>query len=526
MPIYFVMSDEKDKSTPGADTKPLESDAPKQPKKAGRPSGMGERRLALLRAQRVATDALLPINPELLARIKQRAKDGKYGTPNEFLNDIKNDPGLFSYCLKQAYEEARKIDPSARAWDYLEAATVERLTKLLPSSASRASPHTLETASELQAKQMQQALIAVTTLSELGKSSEIDPLLLFSSACLRQLGLGLIAWNFPRAYEAAMETPAKNDIEVEHHIANILGYSPSSLGLAIVKQWGLHNEINHLLSSRDGSNTESTTDTKFAQLRQLCETSEALACAFDPDHYPTAIDKLPEIEMSINAVLGPEGMKNLQGQIDEVWGDFVSAAPDKLRTSLSTKKRVKRELPAFAKKLLQDNATIKRCNPQLQEGLHLVYQEMLENQVSVASLSILLGEVVPNAGIQRGAIYVRDMSTTDTLKLQTVFGDVPREAFRPAYQIATEAIIDPLQAAIRSGRSMRGQAMRDGTEILYFAGVINSSSISRGVLYLESDRESYLKDREDSLAVFRTLNSALTDALQLGAQVGKSLLKK
>jgi hypothetical protein len=373
---------------------------------------------------------------------------------------------------------------------------------------------------------MQQALIAVTTLSELGKSSDIDPLLLFSSACLRQLGLGLIAWNFPRAYEAAMETPAKDDIEVEHRIANILGYSPSSLGLAIVKQWGLHNEINVLLSSRDGSNIEKPSEQKFARLRELCETSEALACAFDPDHYPTAIDKMPEIEKSINSVLGPEGMKNLQGQIDDVWGQFVSAAPDKLRTSLSTKKRLKRELTGFAKKLFQENGTLKRCNPMLQEGLHLVYQEMLENQVSVASLSILLGEVVPNAGIKRGAIYVRDMATNDTLKLHTVFGDLPRDAFRPAYQIASEAIIDPLQAAIRSGRPMRGQTMRDGTEILYFAGVISSANLSRGVFYLESDRESYLKDREDSLSVFKTLTTALTDALQLGAQVGRGVLKK
>ncbi len=521
-----MMSEDKDKLGDDRPDTTGDTSAPVQPRKAGRPSGLGERRLALLRAQRVATEALMPINPDLLANIKQRARDGKYTTPAEFLNDIKNDPGLFSYCLKQAYEEARKIDSSARAWDYLEAATVERLTKLLPSSAARASPHALESASELQAKQLQQALIAVTTLSELGKTSEIDPLLLFSSACLRQLGLGLIAWNFPRAYEAAMETPAKDDIEVEHRIANILGYSPSSLGLAIVKQWGLHNEINVLLSARDGSNTEQPSEAKFAKLRQLCETSEALACAFDPDHYPTAIERMPEIEMSINSVLGPDGMKGLQTQIDEAWSQFVSAAPDRLRTSLSTKKRVKRDLPEFAKKLFLENTTIKKCNPMLQEGLHLVYQEMLENQVSVASLSILLGEVLPNAGVKRGAIYIRDMATTDTLKLHTVFGDIPRESFRPAYQIASEAIIDPLQAAIRSGRPMRGQTMRDGTEILYFAGIISSASISRGVFYLESDRDSYLKEREDSLSVFKTVTGALTDALQLGAQANRGLLKK
>jgi hypothetical protein len=73
---------------------------------------------------------------------------------------------------------------------------------------------------------------------------------------------------------------------------------------------------------------------------------------------------------------------------------------------------------------------------------------------------------------------------------------------------------------------MRGQTMRDGTEILYFAGVISSANLSRGVFYLESDRESYLKDREDSLSVFKTLTTALTDALQLGAQVGRGVLKK
>src|SRR5262249_37415849 len=148
---------------------------------------------------------------------------------------------------------------------------------------------------ELQALRFRESLLSASAAEILASKNAIDPEDGFSCGLLRQLGLTLIAWNYPRVYNRAMECITPNE-GLDFQLQKVLGFSPSLLGLTFAQRWNLSDEILVALGDRKKRFSVSASERSDSgaqhvgeMLSKICEVSEALARANDPEHYPTAL---------------------------------------------------------------------------------------------------------------------------------------------------------------------------------------------------------------------------------------------
>ena len=140
---------------------------------------------------------------------------------------------------------------------------------------------------------VQEIRLAETTLSrvvtsKLASKAQVSKNLSNSTSLLRQLGLSLIAWNYPRVFEKIWL--AKNaDTSIDSEIRKILGFSPSMLAHSVVKSW----EINKLFESvvkedPNETNLKKENNDLALYLLTVCRVGESFSRALNPRVYNSA----------------------------------------------------------------------------------------------------------------------------------------------------------------------------------------------------------------------------------------------
>ncbi len=206
-------------------------------------------------ANKYVSDAWFPIDPALLARIQNNLYAGKYDNNRDrLITDLKQDTALYLFCLRRLAELA-SMDPDASSF----ARSPQLLFKDAPlphfRDALAVQPHGVsthhqdETKSE-HAKCCEQAVVAATAAEALSKSFELDDADAYSCALLRQLGITLIAWNYPHVYNRVITgiLPGQNPDEL---LGKMLGFSPQLLALTVAREWKLAPEILRGMGDRD-----------------------------------------------------------------------------------------------------------------------------------------------------------------------------------------------------------------------------------------------------------------------------------
>ena len=493
------------------------------------------------RAFRHVSNGWLPPQKEVLEKVRCHLNAGKYDEHRERLtSDLKEDFALYMYCLrelsaaieKERSEGARFRDPQETGGQKLtpheifERASFETLKSILLKPDSEISSHSISDMSDLQARRFRESIISASAAEVLAGRNAIDPEMGFSCGLLRHLGLTLIAWNYPRVYSRAMESITQNE-GLDYQLQKVLGFSPSLLGLSFARKWNLSEDILLALGDRRKRNqvgsaparlvaekSESSSKQVGELLCKICEVSEALARANDPEHYPTALRDWEEAEEAIAAQLGPQGIQLIFDKAQDHCKQYLKNAPELQGFTETTvlKERIVDSQYAAAK--LEKNIHLKSCPPELKDKLTKLYFQLKPNKILKKNIRTLVFEIIPAAGFLRGCIFMLEPASR-LLAPSIKLGEMPADRCRPIKLSSALSHFDLVSSAFSLKSPLREEGVsRDGRKTLMMACSIGQAA-SMGVLYLETAENFAADIGADPMPVFRAIRQTLCDCLNL-----------
>ncbi len=458
-------------------------------------------------------DSWIPINKELLEKIQEGLSQGLYELDLDLLvSEIKSDFGLFSFCLKELSqtkrgETSRPLDENLV--DFLRKNGLDRLKNILLGQKIKEAVGYCQSnpAAEMR---ISECIISTTTAELLSERQNIDPEIGYSCAVMRQLGLSLIAWNYPGVFKRVTSSRKADRLDVE--LSKLLGFSPAMLGLMLARKWKLSPVILHAMGEGSSEKIEQTD-----MIVKLCEAGEALARANNPKIYPTAQKDWDSCRTYIEAYLGSEGITLVQERVKENALHYASTLPGVFERTQHI--NPERELEIFQKnQRLSTNSYLNACPVGLRNKFEQLYRQLDSSKIEKENVNLLANIIIPLAGFQSGCVYLIDPGTmmlmprlkinqndiSEYQPLKVGFGSFDTIGMDPI-QIAWSCISpiisesDPIEGLHNGGRR-------------YIASSIGEKK-KAGVLYLELADRRFMGG--DPLICFKAIKRALEDTLNL-----------
>jgi hypothetical protein len=442
------------------------------------------------------------MNPDVLKRVRDGLAAGIYEKDfNALMNDLKADFALFTFMVKELSQKAvvGGVDQVTinNPIELIRWGGLKGVSEVLAEQQKIPSVHSLQWSEPFQVQRLRETAIIATTVSVLSEKKNLDPELGFSRGVIREIGLNLIAWNYPSVYTKVLEslTATKN---LDDELAKELGFTPALLGMRLLRP---DKTTDSTLESSDGDG--------WATYDELCEVGEALARAENPETYPSAENDWQHAKAFLSTTLGDDAISIIRDQavenskhyrktLPEVFGSIAEFNPE---SKIEKHRRVARAL---------DPKFLQFCPEHVQAALKQLYSEMNEESVNKALVGKLLKEVVPDAGFSGGCVFVVDPSSL-SLRPRTMIGKVQMRTI-------TNVALEPGDAAVSALSSAEPIiAFPDSPVAAPLAGIYSALGARKkiGVLYLETSKNVSPKPSEETLGVFQVIRKALCDALLL-----------
>lgn len=443
-----------------------------------------------------------PMNPDVLKRVRDGLAAGTYENDfNNLFNDLKADFALFTFIVKELSQRA-VVEGVGQATinnpiELIRWGGIKGIQDILAEQQKIPNVHSLHWSEPFQVQRLRETAIIATTASVLSEQKNLDPELGFSRGVIREIGLNLIAWNYPTVYSKVLEnlTPEKN---LDDELAKELGFTPALLGMRLLRPDKASESVLQ----------ESDTD-GWATYDELCEVGEALARAENPETYPSAENDWNHAKTFLSSTLGEnaitiirdqaaENSKHYQKTLPEVFGSISEFNP---QSKIEKHRRVTRAL---------DPNFLQYCPEHVQAALKELYSEMTDESVNKALVGKLLKDVVPDAGFSGGCVFVVDPSSL-SLRPRTMIGKVQMRTI-------TNVALEPGDAAVSALSSQDPIiALPESPMAAPLAGIYSALGARKkiGVLYLETSKNVTPKPSEETLGMFQVIKKALCDALLL-----------
>ncbi len=475
------------------------------------------------RACRYVTDLWFPANPQLVSNLRKTLEHGPDQTKLEdSLLLVGEDFSLFMYALKEMAkllsEEGIAIPKGSSPTEILRLGGFERLQKIFSESDDNLSRHFFDGMGDLQVSRMREAMVSASASAHLAAAQKENSELGFFGGLLRQLGLTLIAWNYPSVYQRAA-TAVKDGKTFDQAITEILGFSPTMLAFGLAHEWQLPEELLFALDEEgasfdyDALDAEMETNAVGASLRELCRIGEALARANEPEVYPSARHDWDFARNAITEKLGAEGIATIREALREKCAHYEVSVPSFFRGGFILDPEV------LINRATSDDAKVKnpfilKCRPHLQERLLEVYRNLADGQSVQALLRKIAQDIVPAAGFSAGTVFTVD-PTQDSLM--------------PQLRIATTVCHDaaPVPCTIDEHKDFVALAYQDSKPIARIVGTAGGLEMAQlgvvigysqrvGVLYLEMPKVAFKNSESENLSYLKAIAVAITDVLHLG----------
>jgi hypothetical protein len=475
----------------------------------------------LQRAIQHTSQHWFPINPEVLYSIREGLDSGAFELDLTFLiTSLKQDFALFTYCIKELLPIATRQGASSQICSdpiqLLRWAGVARIKSILGSDRQTPSTHSLDRCEPFLVHRLTETGLAASAAQVLATARELDGDTVFCHGVVRQIGLNLVAWNYPSVYSRVIRS-LSSSATLDDALAQELGFSPALLAMRFFRP-----TIDE--TSADGRKIVTT----WATYDTLYSVGEALTRANSPDIYPTAERDWTQAQKFLDRSLGPQGIELIkkrtlentaiyQRELTELFTQISSFAPEE---------KVKRYRKGLRSK---DNQYLKYCPPLLQSALEALYGEMPSGEVSKLAIEKLVKQLFPQAGFTGGCVYVID-PTSMTLAPRVSFGKLALRTLR-ALPLQADAgrAIGPLVSEVitthmRSAKDLALAALacdqplversnsESDTAVGALCGVIGKKR-KVGVMYLELPEKTLDKDNQLTLNIFKALRQTLCDAL-------------
>ncbi len=485
----------------------------------------------LQRAMEHVSTAWLPPHEEVLCKIQSRLASGVYDSAKgKLTEDLKEDFALYMYCLRELTEqvdeakqeqEAIKRSPS----EIFETADIEKFKTILDKSRSQISTHSLDEMSELQALRFRESMLSAATAEALSSSVDVNPETGFSCGLLRQLGLTLISWNYPRVYKRAVETLQENT-SLDAGLKRTLGFTPTLLGLGFARKWNLSDDIlsamgekKTIVSHSSGAFkavTDSTlsSESAGATLAKICEVGEALARANNPEHYPSALSDWETAKEAIVNSLGPDGIQTIYDKTQERLTFYAARAPEV--QGFAEAKDIKERIvdSQYAVRLLEKNHYLKSCPEEFQREIKALYQKFRPNKILKSNIEYLVKTIVPMTGFNTGALFMYEPEAR-ALSPAVKIGEATQKKLRTVRIHSHLAQFDLIASAYSLKSPLREESIGDnGEPYTLYAGAIGTVT-PIGVLYLECKPGESEFPGGDPMILFKVLRHCVGDCLNV-----------
>ena len=466
-----------------------------------------------------------PFNPAVLTQLENGFKEGTFSKDgDDLLNVLKQDFALFTYLIKELIPVASGQHVTPRIMcnpvELLKWAGPEKIRSIVFSDKGLPSAHSLNNSEGFQAARLRETAIVATTAEVLSEKKKLDPNFGFCRGVLREIGLNLIAWNYPLLYSRIMKAVPENS-SLEEELTRELGFSPSVLAMRIITPSNVNMDSPEVTSINK----------ELAVYDDLCEVGEALAQADNPSVHPQAARKWAAAQQHLEQAGGPEVLATIQSRAvsnsKSYSAEMDSAFPSP--SDFNPEKRLATHRQAIR---VTENRYVRYCSEEVRDAIQALYAAMPADVVDRAILERLIKEVIPKAGFTGGCVFVMNPSEM-TLTPRTVIGKVRGRAIstialRPLTVIGLdlsfseteiiEAATDHEDAIANAFACVQPIIEQDREQLNEGLTLISSSLGGRrriGVLYLEKPLQEGSEPNNSTLATFKALRQALCDALHI-----------
>jgi hypothetical protein len=492
-------------------------------KNPGDKAGFSERRLD--KATKHVASLWFPINPQQLQFIRDSFGKNTYTkNPDKLLEDLKKDFALFTFLVKELMPIATKERVAAaivhNPAELIRWAGVQRIGDIIKNDSLLPFSHVFNALEPFQADRLRETAIVASTAEVLSESHNLDPDTGFCHGVIREIGLNLVAWNYPTMYSRVIKslTPGKT---LDEELSRELGFSPSLLAIRVLRP--------EALPPTSDSEADSIQKT-WESYDQLCEIGEALARAENPETYPSAENDWTLANDYLKKTVGEKGVDLIKNRAVEHSKEYHKTL-NHLFASLAEFNPGKK-LSTFKKRLsARKNKYLPQCAPEIQAALRNLYEQMADPKSVRGVLESLLRTVIPQAGFTGGCVFIVDPAAM-ALRPRTVFGDV---RMRPIERVGlrrsqAEQAVDTLSITHSDAKlcetDLAATALSCAQPVLErhhdvleppITGMYGSLGEIRriGVLYLETPEPPDMEKEQQYLGTFKAMRQALADALHL-----------
>lgn len=481
-----------------------------------RERSLTERRL--LRASEHVNNFWFPVNPELHQKIKDLIHKKEGLDASALINEVRGDFSLFLYCIRETAallkEEGVEVPITKHPLELLEWAGIQRLKKILDVETTVISPHTLEKAHLFQKIGIEEAAISASASQVLSDKLGLTPDLAFTTALLRNLGYALVAWNYAGVYhQALMQVRPAEPLDAV--LTRLLGFSPTTLGMVIVQDWGLPSYIQRAMDSEEVSKrpgTASAENTAITQsLVKICKIGEALARANNPEFNPSAFSDWNLAKKEITELIGPNGIQKIKESVATTAGRYVELLPQIFKGAFVLDPDVKLKDPNSLAQY-EVNPYVHECSGELREQLKDIYRKMAFEDVP-SLVRILVKDILPTTRFSKGCVYTVDPGSAWLIPQLGIGGaNIAQLKARPVRLDEQET--DVIIRAFNSNEIIVGSAADADSPHSFLARTLGYSQ-RYGVLYLETPQMLNELLTNTTRTEFNALALTLTDCLTL-----------
>ncbi len=442
----------------------------------------------------------MPASPELVARMNHRVSSGEYlSDPAALLEDLKLDLGTFGRIIPRLGPPSNSIHGYVSPIENAVGMPIESLCALLPKNPAAISRHRLEHGTAA----LRSAIACSVTSSVAAESFAASaaecgvPITAgeaFSASVLRQIGLNLLAWNYPANFIRILRGHPSSTAEQEREFRRVFGHTPLSLAAACAKRWNILPAISESLEPK-------TVQPAARFLREICELGDSFGRKHHRDLFPAAEKEWNDNCGRLGELIGTDNAaeiaERVEAGLEERLQILFKAEPRRFNQTFA------RVRPQKRKPVWIQNPFLKRLPDEISAPLVKVHESLESGGGIISALSELAANAIPQSGFVRGLICLQSEQDQE-LRLAFRIGLEPKDA-RDARRIRglAEAAVEAKDSAIPLLKEVRS-GVEKVTRISS-----NFGSRQAGVLVLELSHEAAEDPSRDNIACFQAVRKCL-----------------
>lgn len=421
--------------------------------------------------------------------------DSPNGINRELLiSELKRDLSVVSALtrLLLSKSDEQGIDGTLLSLRHIPDSEIRKLVKPAEICSSR---HGMSETRPWQRARILETAIAVTTAEALSPSYDLESELAFTCALMRQLGLSLLAWNYPHVFHRALNIIRPGET-LDTTLGKILGFTPTLLTLTILRSAKAPPVILRVIGDRwvqpDSSPQNATL---IEKLTSLCQLSEALARWSTRGSSVSDDENWERSRVELEDRLGPAGWKILESELQWSLAAYSRFDTDLFSANASLNKLSDLGTPDTRAAIALEGIPLPNgCPARLQGLLENFYLMRASGSGRKDLLRYLFRVVIPRSGVLRAVLLKRIGSEN---KFEIVQDSTPNPkgfddgTVEPPNLNTTIRFNDRSHTEIFSGKNQSGRPWlaafvgEANDELLYLEhddGIAGTSSLTRNIL--------------------------------------------